>query len=59
MFLYFLSWLVCVGGYKPGDGMGVGLTPKVVPDNLLNIVNIMMVDGPSYYGVDLTESQAT
>jgi len=50
---------VCIGGYKLEDGMGVSLTPKVVPNNLLNIVNSIVADGSSYYGDDLTESQAT
>jgi hypothetical protein len=59
MFLYFLSWFVCIGGYKLEDGMDVSLTPKVVPNNLLNIVNNIVADGSSYYGDDLTESQAT
>jgi hypothetical protein len=39
--------------------MGVGLTPKVVLDNLVSIANNIVVDGSKYYGVDLIESQAT
>ncbi len=59
MSMYFLSWFVCVGGYKQRDVMGVGLTPKVVLDNLVSVANNTMVDGSSYYGADLTESQPT
>jgi hypothetical protein len=44
MFMYFLSWFVCVRGYKPRDVMGVGLTLKVVLHNLISIANNIVVD---------------
>jgi hypothetical protein len=50
---------LCVGVFQAGDEICVGSTFKIVPNTFLAIMNTIVVDKSSFYGVDFIDSQAT
>jgi len=46
-------------GFPSGDEICVGSTFKIVLGNFLAIMNIVVFEKSSFYGVDFTDSQAT